>query len=469
MSARDGYDWSPLGLSCDPIRGDPDVIRDTARQFTATATSLRSAAGNLRGLQFEGCSEFVTKFLESSSKVAAQLDLVRVRYEVAGTALANYVPVLSNSQATSIAALNEAAQARAVYNRQQAIATSNYDRAKAATTPQEQQQWVEATKHAVAQRNAAAADVNDAKRRLQAAIDDRNSAGDSAAIQIEQAVANSPLNDTLWDYFTEYVGKPIIDAVVTAAKWVWDNIDKIAMGLSIAALLLSWTPVGPVLQLLATVARTLAMVRSGLELGSQLVEAAREGNWQKFGQTLLLEGGLLLATVVAGKAVSAVLARNSRTLAQETVRLSQQSVNRLNSVRDGAARAVSSLRHRPFVAPHPIAPPRLASSDAVSLFEDHMTRIFSGESRHSIRRLPGSVGSPASGNPLDDYFGPKMVIPQSLQRIGPFDVLPPAAGFRVTNLHHVAEGGVSVLSDIVFGKDDESSAGQHQTLVQACR
>lgn len=469
MSARSCHDWSPLDCPSDPIPGDPDVVRETARQFMNTATSLGNASRNLRQLQFDGCSEFVTKFIEKSSKLAAQLDLVRVRYEAAGPALTNYVEALSSSQATSLSALNDAAHARAVYNRQHAIAASNYNHAKAATTPHEQQQWVEATKQAVTQRNAALADVNDAKRRLQAAIDQRDSAGDTAAGQIEQAVANSPLNDSVWDKFTEYIGKPIIDAVVTAGKWVWEHIDGIALTLTILSVALSWVPfAGPVLAALACVARGLALLKAGIDLGRALMEAGRKGDWVAFAQTLFVSGATLLIARYGGKGIAKLLTRFSGNLAGKAMVLGRQSLKAVNSIRNGMVRAVSNLKGGRFVAPKPFNPTWLKPGGGGAAFRRRIDRFVQGESIHSIAGHSATPPrNPVALNPLRSYFGPRVLVRDG-SAVGFVFNLHPAVGLHHSDLHE----GSKATFGYLLGKAEDffiDGIGQQRTEVQACR
>jgi hypothetical protein len=105
------YDWSPLGCSEDPVPGDPEVVREYAARFRATATQAGNAAQLLRSFAGSGMVSYsVDALLAESTALAGRLTLVESRYVGASGALNSYSPALTNARNRSLDLLHEAEQ-----------------------------------------------------------------------------------------------------------------------------------------------------------------------------------------------------------------------------------------------------------------------------------------------------------------------------------------------------------------------
>ena len=105
------YDWSPLGCSEDPVPGDPEVVREYAARFRATATQAGDAAQLLRSFAGSGMVSYsVDALLAESTALAGRLTLVESRYVGASGALNSYSPALTNARNRSLDLLHEAEQ-----------------------------------------------------------------------------------------------------------------------------------------------------------------------------------------------------------------------------------------------------------------------------------------------------------------------------------------------------------------------
>lgn len=284
------------------LPGDPDRVLAAVTEFSVTATSLGEAASSLRRLESpDTSSEAVSACLVKARQVAAQLELVKIRYDEASEALREYEPHLRQAQQDARAAAHDADAAWA--ERNQAIATAHgYREAiRSAVDENQRSDYLVEYRREQARRDQAVADVSAARFRLQQAIDARNDAANRAADRIEAVVRNSLLNDTFGDKF-----KAIADPI---AKWLHESgileqianvLNTISVVLFVAAVVLSFTGFGaPIAAGLFTASRVVGGVALGVDVLDGVVKGYVTGNWSSLGVTV--------AAAVAAKAASKYL------------------------------------------------------------------------------------------------------------------------------------------------------------------
>ena len=319
MTNLDGYDWGSLGFHGNQLPGDPGVVADTATAFRSTADHLSLASRSLRRLDSSSdtCSEAVEKIVRKANDVADVLDRVYARYADASGALSAYAPVLAMAQQQAEQALRGATQARHDHD----VASSNAAQARAhALTTVDPAQRQEFLQHYYAQRaraESASSSLDHARAVILQAMSDRDDAANRAAGQINDVIDQNGLNDGLRDHLGEVLHdlkdlaayvyehdpllKALVDSVKATAKWVWDNIDTIALVLTVVAFAISWVPgVGQIalgLALLARAASALSTAKSLLVMAQTGLRSYKTHDWGPFIQA----GGSFLVSYGVGK------------------------------------------------------------------------------------------------------------------------------------------------------------------------
>lgn len=209
MTARAGWDWSPLGWSHDPVPGDPGQVRAGGTAFCQTADAADEAAKLLQRLNSgDGqCSDALDKLRKQASEAASDLRNVQLRYAGAGRALTTYAAALEQSQLQSLRALEVARPAHESQRHLDTQLRQVHTQALSCTEPQERQTLVSHLATLKTLRDTAAGHVAGARRMLQRAIDDRDSAAATAKQEIEGAARDSRLNDSWWDKTKEVLNK----------------------------------------------------------------------------------------------------------------------------------------------------------------------------------------------------------------------------------------------------------------------
>lgn len=303
-------DWSALGVSADPTPGDPDRVLAAASEFGRTATSLGEAASNLRRLDSSTmCSEAVDKVVAKSRDVAAQLELVKVRYDEASAALQEYEPYLRRAQQEAEAAASEAAAARDEARRAADAANQHRYGVMAAPDDAQRTEYLDAYNREVSRHREAQDGVRQARQRLQLAIDERDKAGHHAADRIEGVVRDSLLNDSVVDRF-----KDLMDDVM---KWLDETqiLDKISsvMGTASTVLLVAGricalvpipvvSAIGGGMIVAGQIAGVVSIVAA---LGSGVVKGYRTGDWRP----LAFTAAAALLPKVAGKVLGPLVGK----------------------------------------------------------------------------------------------------------------------------------------------------------------
>lgn len=249
------------------------------------------------------------------------------RYDVAADALATYGPELAHAQRKAEEALRQATVAFSDGKRAANQANLFYDGARSSVDPQEQHELLRAYHQAKARFEEAEGHRGTARRQIEEAIHERDRAADQAANRISVAISGRELNDSLGDQVGEFVDalvrlgkdlyennpllKGLVDAAIAAAKFVWENIEVISIGLKILSLLLGWVPIlGQVLGVLAAAAHILSLIKTATSLGTAFAHGVSTGDFGGF----ILEAGFLIAGAVIGRGIGKLAANRSRTV-----------------------------------------------------------------------------------------------------------------------------------------------------------
>lgn len=310
MSQRAGLDWSPLGWHEDPVPGDPDIVAGQVQIATETTKRLEQAAMNLRRLSGgEMCSEAIEKITAHARELAKGLDHAADRYDGLSRALSSYEPHLRHAQSESLQALRAAEPAARQAKTHKATVKEKYWAAASASDPETRTRLVDEMTQANSQLASANGAVEAAKSRLRLAISERDSAARVAEQTIRDNIDGSPLNDSAWDKFKDFVA-PALEVLKNIAQWVWDNIEIISLVLSIVAPLLAWVPVlGQVLMVLNVAAKALAAIKSVYQVGSAVVKASQSGDWSGVLMLLAASAASKLVPKFVGKLAAKAAAR----------------------------------------------------------------------------------------------------------------------------------------------------------------
>src|SRR5690606_2255882 len=114
-AVRDGYDWSVLQRSSDPVPGDPGLVQAGGLQYVEVADAIARSVDRLRNLDAGGdhVSEAVDALMDTAREVAESIQQAEGRYRETGEALLEYAPVLAGAQDTTLDAWVMASEARA--------------------------------------------------------------------------------------------------------------------------------------------------------------------------------------------------------------------------------------------------------------------------------------------------------------------------------------------------------------------
>ncbi len=411
------------------IPGDPDQVLAAVREFSATATSLGEAADNLRRLESpDTCSEAVSAWLVKARTAAAQLELVKVRYEVTAAALRDYEPHLRQAQENAQAAVGDAEAARAEGNRAAAAANQAREAMMWSTDETQRGDYLVEYRRELARRDQAAADVSAARWRLQQAIDARDDAANRAADRIEGVVRDSSLNDTFADKFRE-----VADGVTNwldetrILERISDVLDVVSTVLFVAGAVIAFVPIPGIAQGVGATLMTASKITGAIALGAELLDGVvkgyRSGDWSSLGVTV--------AATVAAKAAS-------KFLGPVVGKKLQQGVVKYNS----------TLRSRMARETGEVVRSATRTSSA---------RSIPGSPISAVRQASTQVPRSLSASPADTLrdFRPHVDMGNGLRRLQLRDV-------TVKQAVEVAEGSVEEVADAVL----ESRAG-HRVVRQA--
>ena len=295
--------WEILGLDGDPTPGVVESVQALAKQFgdfahdvEAAYRSLNSFGSDTAALEWVG--QTADAFKTHYGPLPGRLQKLYTSYSEASDALSAYAPLLQAAQSKADLALRQAQDAqvdlqRATTNANSATADLKTAQQNHAANPNPQSVTDAQTAHDTAQTN-----LNNAKARMAAltaqanqAHDDRITAAKACATALHHAQSDGIHNKSWWEHLGEdlskwggeiaqYAGElaVVLDVVAFATSWV-PGLDVITAGLAIGA------------NVLAGVATAGAV----LQVGGDVMQ----GHWSD----ALLDGGMLVGTMVGGKLV----------------------------------------------------------------------------------------------------------------------------------------------------------------------
>jgi len=230
MTARP-TDWSPLDCSRDPVSGDPDAVREAARQYSSTAEAIKTAQTSLTNISYQSRGKAVAELQNKARELAGQVGQAYSRCEGASEALNGYAPHLENAQKTSLEALREAEKSKrdleGVQNQKRDVERSYYQ----SKSPQERENLKQRYMRLGGQESSAQSAVNAAKAKLKQAVEERDSAAQTATKKLDHVSETSPIKDGLWDKFKGFLRK-----LAKVAEVLNVILDKISMVLTIVCI-----------------------------------------------------------------------------------------------------------------------------------------------------------------------------------------------------------------------------------------
>jgi hypothetical protein len=364
-------DWTPLGLSADPVPGDPERVSQEAAHLSRMATTLTDQIAALRKIAAGGADsvlvgQYAEKIRLSAADLAGQLGKVVGRYQKVSSALSQWAPDLEQAQARSSAALNEAEGPYRTLQIKPGFPASG------TLTPAQQQekQYYDRS----VQR--AQSDLDVARAMLARAVTFRDERASHWA-----GVINSAIDDGVKDSFWDGVVGAWDDFAGFIGRYAW-LIKDICTVLEIAATALAFialfaTGVG---WLLAA-----AFVVMGLALaGRFLLAATGHGSWLDVAMdafallTLGIGGGLTGAGGLFGRAAAsvdeAILVGDDLVAAQRAASWS----GRAASFFGETAEAIFSRRFVPNVAARPFTVLAKITSDVNEVWRPMPSAIVKG-------------------------------------------------------------------------------------------
>jgi len=269
------HDWTPLGISEDPIPGDPDGVWDAKTALEKTVSAIEAAVDGIRNVSTGstidiGDSDSVDEFRDQADDVAEKLEKAKPRYEVAATALRDYYFELVEAQKLSVEALDDAEAAQSDVS----SAESSVDDAEADSPEHE----TATTKLGLA--NTA---LSDAKAKLKKAEGIRDAAAKKAKDDIHNKIEHDDVKDSFWDNMSG----------------VADILSNISTVLGVLALVVNCIPV--IGQALSVVLGALALITGALALILHLGAAIDNGE----GWDAVVFDAIGVATFGIGRAFTA--------------------------------------------------------------------------------------------------------------------------------------------------------------------
>ncbi|SDF21943.1 hypothetical protein SAMN05660662_1395 [Blastococcus aurantiacus] len=190
MTARAG-DWQLLGHGRDPVPGEPAHAQRLAEGYGTTADDIERLSGQLRRMSdLDGWTgEAARKFAEAAGDLAEDLSDAERRYRELAEAVHGWVAPLTRARDESAGALRDAE-------------TAEEDRRRYANDPYESvvdptPDQLAAQRQHTAARDDAVQRLEAARRRLDEALDDLDSAAERVAGRIRDASEHG--NDGFWD------------------------------------------------------------------------------------------------------------------------------------------------------------------------------------------------------------------------------------------------------------------------------
>lgn len=213
MARPSGDAWLPLGLSTDPVPGDPQRVSQEAANLASTAKTLNGQIDALRRIANggENIGKSADKIRSAASSLIGDLTTVAARYQKVSSALNGWYPELEEAQRLSLRALDEAEGPYAKLKSTPAPKVPGITHGLGGQwqldpfTPVTAAQKTQFDNYQQAM-NAAQQQLQDAQGLLQKATNLRDTQASHYASLINSA-SNDSLTDSWWDEFSNWVSE----------------------------------------------------------------------------------------------------------------------------------------------------------------------------------------------------------------------------------------------------------------------
>lgn len=283
------FDWSPVGLSADPVPGEPDVVRRGGEDYLDVATAITEARQTLATIDLGTyvISEAVDAIRTTATEVSENIARAHDRYQATGEALVTYAGSLEEAQTEAREALAAAADAVGVAEEARSAQRRYVRLAYGAEDPELAQRYEQLAQEHGVEASVAESAQSTAQGRVTAAATARDTAAQVAIDAIENTTRADSLGDSWWDDW----GKDVLAVITDVAGWV-------ATIAGILALAVCWIPaIGQALAaILLTVAAVAALVNA---IGNVVLAIDGERSWAEAGLSIL---GAVLSVVGLGGA-----------------------------------------------------------------------------------------------------------------------------------------------------------------------
>lgn len=210
MRRPPAHEWEVLGESGDPVPGDPDAIAVLGESLRRTANAIQQDVRDIHALA--GVEAWQSKaaeaFRSAASDAVADLKKSYHRYDIAADAMGTFVR--EGSDADWASAVETAQQQAAKALRSAQTAQGGQQEAKRKLdrlSPGDPQRQAIRKQH-----DAAAGDLDAAKRELSAAKSRYRAAADAAAGRIHRAITHDGFHDKFGDKFGHVMGEALSGA-----------------------------------------------------------------------------------------------------------------------------------------------------------------------------------------------------------------------------------------------------------------
>ena len=343
-------DWSPVGLSTDPVPGDPEVVSRGGDDYLEVAEAISRAQRTLARIDLGSfvISEAVDAVRTTAAEVAENIGRAHDRYESTGTALVTYSPTLRESQTEARAALGDAVDAVSVAEEAHSDQRRYIRLARNTDDPQAALRYEQLADERAVEASLAETVQADARSRVEGAVTARDKAAETAIDSIERTTRADSLGDSWWDDW----GKDVLTVITDVAGWV-------ATIAGVLAIAVCWIPViGQALAgALLVVAGIAAIVNA---LGNIALAIDGERSWTEAGLSI---AGAVLSFVGAGG----------------VYRLALRAARSANTFKVGKALTTRELL-------------RLKPNDLRTWIRDIHTPLPQPQQGQSLYRLHGSTG-----------------------------------------------------------------------------
>lgn len=230
-------DWSPLGYDRDPVPGDPLTVSGAAITFQEIANEIKKAETHLRNISVNGQGKAIHKIRQKCDELAGRIQKAHTICDGVDDALKPYVEVLETAQEKSLKELECAEGHQAAGNRMRQRQESIKTQYHASRESRERDELRYQFNQLQMQVSHEKEQVDAARRRLQAVIDERNVAAKTAASKLRGVLKDSGLKDSWWD--------KICGVVRNISKWLeqikpW--LDKLSDVLSVVSIVVACIP-----------------------------------------------------------------------------------------------------------------------------------------------------------------------------------------------------------------------------------